>query len=272
MTWERVTHREPCKICGKPDWCTRSELGDCCMRVETDRPMHNGGWLHSVSKSERFPHTTRIPAKSVKSPETVLPLDASALDKMLDKWRGLGQEHVRWFATQLGLRAKSLQMLGACAWEPVLAIPMYDENGGTIGIRLRNKAGHKYAVRGGRQGIFVPYGAFGKMPINPCIICEGPTDAAAALEAGFFALGRASALGQEQMLRMMLRNLAIKEIVLCGDSDTAGEAGAKRLVATIGRMRVRRLRLPAKDLRAWLSKFDLESKHDKLAFAIRQIN
>jgi hypothetical protein len=224
--------------------------------------MHNGGWLHT-SKDDA---SVRIPQKSVKSQETVLPLDTPALDSMLEKWRSLGLTHVQWFASQLGLKSSSLGMLGACGWESVLAIPMYDENGGTIGIRLRNKAGHKYAVRGGRQGIFVPYGAFGKMPINPCLVCEGPTDTAAALEAGFFALGRASALGQEQMLRLMLRNLAVKEIVLCGDSDTAGQAGAKRLIATIGSVRVRRLRIPAKDLRAW------KPTHDQLAFAIRQTN
>lgn len=261
VTWERVTHKQPCKICGKPDWCTRSELGDCCMRVETDRPMHNGGWLHKSGET-----VSKIPQKSVKSPETVLPLDNVALDKMLEKWRDLGLTHVQWFASQLGLKSSSLRMLGACAWEPVLAIPMYDENGGTIGIRLRNKAGHKYAVRGGRQGIFVPYGAFGKMPTNPCLICEGPTDTAAALEAGFFALGRASALGQEQMLRLMIRNLGLKEIVLCGDQDKPGQRGESRLVATIGRVRVRRLRFPAKDLRAW------HPTHDQLSFAIRQTN
>jgi phage/plasmid primase-like uncharacterized protein len=232
------------------------------MRVETDRPMHNGGWLHT-SKDDA---TARIPQKSVKSQETVSPLDNVALDKMLDKWRGLGLTHVQWFASQLGLKSRSLGMLGACAWESVLAIPMYDADGGTIGIRLRNKAGHKYAVRGGKQGIFVPYGAFGKMPINPCLICEGPTDTAAALEAGFFALGRASALGQEQMLRMMIRNLGLKEIVLCADTDQPGQVGAKRLVATMGRVRVRRLRIPAKDLREW------HPTHDQLAFAIRQTN
>jgi hypothetical protein len=263
MTWERVTHKQPCEICGKPDWCTRSELGACCMRVETDRPMHNGGWLHP-GDAEYYGH--RIPQKTVKSREVVLPLDAAALDAMLDKWRGLGLDNVQWFASQLGLKSRSLAMLGACAWPSTLAIPMYDENGGTIGIRLRNKAGHKYAVKGSRQGIFVPYGAFGKFPINPCVICEGPTDTAAALEAGFFALGRASALGQEQMLRLMLRNLAVKEIVLCGDQDQPGQHGEKKLVATIGRMRVRRLRFPAKDLRAW------HPTHDQLAFAIRQTN
>src|SRR4029453_4430585 len=112
MTWERVTHKQPCEICGKPDWCTRSELGACCMRVQTDRPMKNGGGLHSVSKSERFPHTTRIPAKNVKSLESGTVLD---FDQMLSTWRKLGLDHVQWFASQLGLKEKSFSMRGAAA-------------------------------------------------------------------------------------------------------------------------------------------------------------
>ena len=259
MTWERVTHREPCKICGKPDWCTRSELGACCMRVETDRPMHNGGWLHKNDVSV-------IPQKSVKSPETVSPLDTVTLDKMLEKWRTLGPSHVQWFASQLGLHTKSLAMLGAAAWESVLAMPMYDENGGTIGIRLRNKAGHKYAVRGGRQGIFVPYGAFGKMPMNPCLICEGPTDTATALEAGFFALGPSlrsrpgTDVAPHDPQPGIKRDRALRR---------SGRGRPARGKETGGNDRAR-ARAPAQGAgqgsRAW------HPTHDQLAFALRQTN
>lgn len=46
--WSRVDRDEPCDVCGKPDWCTRADDGSaaCCMRVESERPLKNGGWLH----------------------------------------------------------------------------------------------------------------------------------------------------------------------------------------------------------------------------------
>ena len=38
--WIRVTKRNPCPVCGKPDWCLISEDGKAaiCARIESDRP------------------------------------------------------------------------------------------------------------------------------------------------------------------------------------------------------------------------------------------
>ncbi|MBI1926850.1 DUF3854 domain-containing protein [Candidatus Poribacteria bacterium] len=44
----RVSTHAPCPICDKPDWCGIFDDGSAaiCMRVESDRPTQNGGWLH----------------------------------------------------------------------------------------------------------------------------------------------------------------------------------------------------------------------------------
>ncbi|MDP9471720.1 MAG: DUF3854 domain-containing protein [Chloroflexota bacterium] len=43
----RHSRREPCPVCGKPDWCRSFADGWTeCMRVEGGKPTRNGGWLH----------------------------------------------------------------------------------------------------------------------------------------------------------------------------------------------------------------------------------
>ena len=46
--WVRVTRREPCVICEKSTWCTRTTDGTAvrCMRVESEKPVEKGGWIH----------------------------------------------------------------------------------------------------------------------------------------------------------------------------------------------------------------------------------
>src|SRR4030095_17245265 len=102
------------------------------------------------------------------------------------------------------------------------------------------------------------------MRSKPCRVCEGPTDTAAAIQAGYFALGRPACLGEEKMLRQMLRNLGIKEIVLCADMDEPGKRGANKLIFALDGVRVRRLRFPGKDLREWLGGMGAERATHKM--------
>ena len=50
--WLRVNKRNPCPVCGKPDWCLISPDGKTaiCARIESDKPAGNkgAGWLHSL--------------------------------------------------------------------------------------------------------------------------------------------------------------------------------------------------------------------------------
>src|SRR6185295_4140079 len=94
------------------------------------------------------------------------------------------------FAATLGVKSEALEALG-CAWaEPyrAWAFPMRNGDRNVIGIRLRNDAGHKWAVKGSKQGLFSP-----SYPASQTgFICEGPTDTAAALSIGLWAIGRPS--------------------------------------------------------------------------------
>ncbi len=57
----RATRRQPCEVCGKADWCSASADGArvICMRVRSDKPTRNNGYLH-ILRDDDFttPHTS----------------------------------------------------------------------------------------------------------------------------------------------------------------------------------------------------------------------
>lgn len=60
-----VTAKDPCPVCNKPDWCSRSANGEVviCMRVSDNahKPTKNGGWLHlTTDPAVRGRHVTPL--------------------------------------------------------------------------------------------------------------------------------------------------------------------------------------------------------------------
>ena len=128
-------------------------------------------------------------------------------------------------ASELKVTSESLMAIGAAfsfedhAW----AFPMKDAYGNIIGIRLRDSLGKKWAIKGSKAGLF--YGPSSKQ--RTAVVCEGPTDTAAALMIGLDAIGRASCAGQEALLVEKLR--PFQRVLIVSDNDGPGIAGAKRL-------------------------------------------
>jgi DNA primase len=104
---------------------------------------------------------------------------------------------------------------------------MRDGAGTVVGIRLRNVAGDKWAVTGSRAGLFVPATL---EPQRRVYVCEGPTDTAAALTIGLYAIGRPSCMGNEADVYATIRRLRIREAVIVADADAPGQRGAAKLV------------------------------------------
>lgn len=211
------------------------------MRVESPKPMKNGGWLHlsGDEKPKYLPPT--------KTPVLKADINFPFFHKFLESRTKNSQ--VRELAGNLGVDASALKFLGA-AWDPeakAWAYPMRDESGKVCGIRLRNNSGQKWSVAGSKQGLFIP------QCDNPhqIIICEGVTDAAAALTLGFYAIGRPSCLGcEENVLKTILR-LKVREVVLVSDNDDPGIRGMDKLQ---GQLPIRSVLWipPTKDLRGFL--------------------
>lgn len=222
IRWIRVSRRAPCKVCGKGDWCTRSEDGAaCCMRVESGKPMKNGGWLH---KGESSTANVR-PAFQPAPPKPVI-----AWQTLLAVWKlNTTADMLCAHADQLGVDPLALKLLGAVwanehqAW----AFPMRDGTGKVVGIRLRNVHGDKWAVKWSSAGLFLPQ----MDPQSRLVICEGPTDTAAALTIGLYAIGRPSCLGCEDAVTATIKRLNVREIVIMADQDEPGQRGAAKLQA-----------------------------------------
>lgn len=65
--WVRVNKRNPCPICGKPDWCLISQDGNAaiCDRIESDKRAGDAGWLHRLTAHRPLRLPPPSPPKNV---------------------------------------------------------------------------------------------------------------------------------------------------------------------------------------------------------------
>ena len=246
--WVRVTRGAPCPICAKPDWCTVAGDGSaaCCMRTESDRRLGNGGWLHKLGRdmlgAPIFVPTAPAAAKRYLSADRVG--DAWA------RWAGTTtDDQVNGLAVSLGVTSLALRALGACwAWpHEAWGFPMFDGSEEFAGMRLRSEEGEKWALRGSRQGIFLP----DMKATSETLVVEGPTDTAAAVSLGFHAIGRPSCTGGAREIAAFCRRRGVKRLSVLADNDSPGISGARAFCGQAG-LPARLVVLPAKDLREWV--------------------
>ena len=215
----------------------------CCMRVESDKPAHNGGWMHPTGAPPREP--TRLP------PPPPVRLTGEEVHRKWRRWWLQDTDHDT-LAAGLGVTGPSLMRLGlAWAWpHEAWAFPMFDAQGEPCGLRLRNEAGDKWALKGSRQGIFIADAWID--PPADIVVVEGPTDAAAALDLGLYAIGRPSCTGGGPELATFCQRNGTKTLTICADNDGPGMAGAMALMASL-RVKRRVVALPQKDVRAFVN-------------------
>jgi hypothetical protein len=242
--WVRVTKKSPCVVCRKPDWCDYSpELGlALCMRVESERPSRNsmGGWLHGIGEPRAY-----VPPRKA---ERITP----SVD-LTSTWRRWFEQtdhyYLDGFAMSLGVDTDALRALGCARGGNAWAFPMTDADKRIVGIRLRDDRGNKWAVRGSRQGLFIP------SPEAPeretLFILEGPTDTAAALTLGLHAVGRPSCMGSEAELARYVRRRRIARAVIVADNDAPGLRGAEKLKSQLSLINCT-FSPPCKDLREFV--------------------
>ncbi|MCW5552154.1 MAG: toprim domain-containing protein [Verrucomicrobiae bacterium] len=261
MSFTRVSKSHPCPVCKKPDWCR--VFGDGwveCMRVQSDRPAKSGGWMHSQRELSPGRLTPRAPRSA--PPPTI-----NATKLMRDWLAATTLTALAEFAASLGVSTPSLVAVGA-AWaapHSAWAFPMCDGYGNVVGIRLRNERG-KFAVRGSRQGIFlctceriapagiqqvehaqsvanqanqslqptdsgglsVAVSAIGSQS-RTLFVCEGPTDTAAAIELGLFAVGRPNCCCGGAEIKVFARRHDCRRVVIISDNDKPGLDGARKV-------------------------------------------
>ena len=254
--WIRVSKRNPCPICGRSDWCLLSADGEAviCARVESAHRCGDAGWLHRLAD----PVAPPPPPK----PQTVT---HSAVEEYL-RMPALTIAQMRQMSEGLGLSGISLNRMGI-RWSfehHAAAFPMRDSVGIIIGARLRADNGRKFAVTGSRAGLFIPDGEVPDL-LTELWICEGPTDCAAVLDLGIYAVGRPSCSGGTALL---IPIAARRDVVILADADEPkmlpggkewrpGKQGAENLadalLANAGAVKIV-YPLSGKDVRDWLKR------------------
>lgn len=244
--FHRVTRREPCPVCGRKDWCLISNDGSrvICPRIESKQSFGEAGFLHILNE----PVSTRRFIQREKEQPTSIDFSEMWRKWMLEtttlKLSGLADE--------LGVSRESLRSVG-CVWaedRSAWAFPMRDGDERIVGIRLRSKAGDKYAVKGSNgSGLFIPSKATGASRV---FICEGPTDCAALLDRECFAIGRPSCNAGGRFVNDLLRKLKPREVIIFADADGPGLRGAEQLADTL--FASTKIISPPrhKDARAWI--------------------
>jgi len=254
--WRRVSRGEPCPICGRPDWCMISgPEGDptaaVCPRTESPRRAGEAGWLHVLRPG------TRQMVRSISIPLDDGPAtDFAKLAEACERAIHVEPYRLARLAQVLGLSIESLQRLGVgwSARHGAYTFPMRRGDGTICGIRLRSPDGRKWAVRGSRQGLFVPDGIDAT---DRLLVAEGPTDTAACLDWGLAAIGRPSCSGGTRDVVAYVRQHRPSEVVVLADADEPGLRGAEALagvlVAYTAAVRVVRPPAETKDARGWRS-------------------
>jgi hypothetical protein len=193
------------------------------------RETKNGGWLHRLRECAFMPRP-RVRKIVIAEPE-MPPVDCDRLAAEFAAAVESGK--LGEFATGLGLSTDRLIQLGI-GWSQdnhAWTFPM-KRGQQIVGIRLRSWTGGKWAVTGGREGLFIPNGlTFSKM----LLIAEGPTDTAALLDMGFEAVGRPSCSGGVELLVDLVRSRRVKDVVIVSDVDPhgAGQRGAESLAVAL---------------------------------------
>jgi hypothetical protein len=200
----------------------------------------------SGGRAVTFQAARRTPPRTLIREENLPP---EYFDRLMDGYsRDTHPEDIYMLADDLGVDRDSLHRLRV-AWAEeyrAFAIPMSNGRGETIGIRLRSNDGKKWAVKGSRQGLFIPTGSTS----YDLAVSEGPTDCAAVLSMGMYCVGKAAAMQSPDELIEFIKRHRIQRVIAIADNDSAGVKGARKFMAACPVMACE-LILPTKDVRAF---------------------
>lgn len=259
---QRVTREQPCRVCGKPDWCLFARDGTAviCARIEGGSTKRAGdaGWLHLLDdRLAAFPIDRWIPP---------VPSKPSSRDwcSYHERFLEAGCDHLNDLAVQLGVSRTSLERLGA-GYDPARrswTFPERDASGQIIGLMGRNHDGEKRRYRSGKCGLVYPRDW--EAGAHPLLLVEGASDIAAVLTIGLTGIARPSNTGGVTLLAELLSDVPVdRSIIVIGERDQKpdgmwpGRAGAISTATQLATALEREIAwsLPpdnAKDTRAWL--------------------
>lgn len=218
--WVRVSKREPCAVCERGDYCTRSADGLLakCMRIESDRPASGelAGWIHRLADP--------LPKVEIRRDERVEETTVDWNAMALSMFTGAKNSRET-LAGQLGVSAQSLERLGVGRGEQrgrwFWSFPERDIRGNVVGIVRRYDDGKKLSMKGGHSGLYFALDWW--RDAGPLFLPEGGSDTAALLTMGLCAIGRPSNLGGTEKLIGILRHVGNRPVIVLGENDLKPE-------------------------------------------------
>lgn len=160
----KTTKRQPCPICGKPDWCSVAADGSrvICMRVSSDRPTANGGYTHFLNDSPGWKGVPKAaPSPPVKDgqPKASVEHHHKVYSALLDAL-SLAERH-RQNLTARGLSAEAIaangyKSLGTLSGDAFERLSRDFDLAGVAGFYLE-KDNWQIAGSTRKAGFFVPY-------------------------------------------------------------------------------------------------------------------
>jgi len=255
---QRVSRKTPCPVCGKPDWCLVAPDGSAaiCQRVQEGSVKRCGdaGWLHIlIERGANFQRPNKYSGRI--SIDFGKKKDFGGLAKLCKQQ--LTESKLHQLSNQLKISTESLAKL-SIGWDgKAYTFPMSNEQGRIIGIRRRFPNGSKVSLKGCTTGLFIPTDLSSE---GLLLICEGPTDTAAALDLGFTAIGRPNCNSCVDMTIEFCKGRS--QIIIIGDNDPPKEGGrfpgkegaeklARKLLLHCSSVKVIYPPDKAKDLRQW---------------------
>jgi hypothetical protein len=225
IRWKRVHGLSRCPICNKTDWCMVSpdRSAAICPRVSEGSARHieGSGYLHILRVTDEWMKEEFIPRQ-----ERALPEHNEVIAIRARKWiSDCENSHVEELATRLGVTPESLRLLnmGWCIHQSAWVFPMLRTGKRLIGVRIRCRSGKRFAVKGSKNGLFIP----NNFPDDGVVyVCEGESDTAAMISSSLPCVGRASCHGGERLMGELLDN---RNVVICADRDGPGREGASSL-------------------------------------------
>lgn len=223
--WIRVSRDEPCEVCGRGDFCTRSADGTVakCMRIESQKKVKGdlGGWIHKIDGE---PMKVLTPTKTPPVEQDWTPFARKCFSDGADIRNALSGE--------LGVSVESLERLWVgqgfddyrkfhfSTW------PERRPGGKVVGIVRRysvpvsDGGGNKLTMKGSKHGLYLPKDWW--RGSGPVVVCEGGSDTAALLTLGISAIGRPTNIGGVNMLIGALRDCE-RPIIILGERDRKPE-------------------------------------------------
>jgi len=250
-----VSKETPCQICGKPDWCLIAPDGSAaiCARIQEGsvKVCGEAGWLHVFQHN--LYHQNRQNVSDEPLPSKTSECEINNFDNYVSQCQQrLTSENLAELSASLGVSAQSLKRL-YIGWDGTgYTFPMSNDFGKIIGVRRRFTNGQKGSLKGSQTGLFIPADLSNS---GPLLLCEGTTDTATALDLGFDAIGRPNCNSKVEMTVNAAKNRT--EVVIIGDNDAIGKAGAKKLADVFlqNSSKVKIVYPPEtiKDLRQWIA-------------------